>query len=162
MATQTKTDTDLVITRIFDARRELVWKTWTESERIKRWWGPQYFTSPVAKIDLRVGGSYLYAMRGPDGRDYWSTGTFREVIPQKKIVATDAFADEKGSIVPATHYGLSADFPKELLLTVTFEDVGEGKTKVTLRHAGIPAGEGMDNTRAGWSTSLDKLAEALK
>jgi len=161
MATQKETEKDLVITRIFDAPRELVWKTWTESERIERWWGPQYFTAPVAKIDFRVGGTYLYAMRGPDGRDYWSTGTFREIVPQKRIVATDNFADEKVNVVPAATYGLSADYPKELVLTVTFEDAGEGKTKVTLCHVGMPAAD-LENARLGWSTSLDKFAEALK
>lgn len=161
MATQKETEKDLIITRNFDAPVDIVWKTWTESERIKRWWGPQYFTAPVAKIDLRVGGTYLYAMRGPDGRDYWSTGTFREVIPQKRIVATDNFADEKGNVVPAATYGLSGDYSKEIVLTVTFEDAGDGKTKVTLQHAGIPAAD-LENTRLGWTTSLDKFAEALK
>jgi uncharacterized protein YndB with AHSA1/START domain len=92
---------ELIITRVFDAPRELVWKAWTEPERVKQWWGPRGFTSPFCKIDLRVGGSYLFSMRSPDGQDFWSTGVYREIIPQERIVATGSFADEKGNVVPA-------------------------------------------------------------
>jgi len=107
-----KTDQDeseLIITRVFDAPSELVWKAWTEPERVKQWWGPRGFTSPFCKIDLRVGGSYLVSMRAPDGQDFWSTGVYREIVPQERIVATDSFADEKGNVVPASHYGMSGD-----------------------------------------------------
>src|SRR3989304_1584067 len=139
----------LIIIRVFDAPRELVWKAWTEPERVMRWWGPKGFTSPVCKIDLRVGGVYLYCMRSPEGQDFWTTGVYREIVPLERIVYTDSFADREGNVVPATHYGMSADFPLELLLTVTFEEQG-GKTKMTLRHVGTPAGEMSDLTAAGW------------
>ena len=69
---------ELTITRTFDALRELVWQAWTEPERVKGWWGPKAFTAPVSKINLRVGGKYLNCMRSPDGKDYWSTGVYRE------------------------------------------------------------------------------------
>ncbi len=151
---------DLVITRIFDAPRELVWKAWTDPERLKRWWGPKGFTAPYAKIDPRVGGTYLYCMRSPEGKDYWGTGVFREVVPMERIVITDSFADEEGNVVSATHYGMSADIPLEMLVTVTFED-HEGKTKLTLRHAGLPAGPDQEGAKAGWSQSFDKLADDL-
>ena len=151
---------EIIITRIFDAPRELVWKAWTEPERMMRWWGPKGFTSPYCKTDLRVGGVYLNAMRSPEGRDYWSTGVYREIVPLERIVCTDSFADENGNVVPATHYGLRADYPLELLVTVTFEEYG-GKTRLTLRHTGFPSGEERDNARDGWNTSLDKLAESL-
>ncbi len=150
---------ELIIERVFTAPRALVWKTWTEPERLMRWWGPKGFTAPVIKNDLRVGGKYLYLMRGPDGKDYWSAGVYREVIPMERIVATDSFADEKGNIVPASHYGLSAEYPMELMITVTFED-RRGKTKLTIRHAGHPAGDA-ELAREGWNQSLDKFAAAL-
>jgi len=156
---------ELVITRIFDAPRKLVWKAWTEPEQMKRWWGPEGFTAPVIKIDLRVGGKYLNCMRGagPDGviRDFWNTGVYREIVPMEKLVATDSFADEKGNVVSASHYGMSSDLPKEFLVTVTFEEQ-DGKTKMILRHAGMPKGEHMDLARQGWNQSFDKLAESLK
>ena len=69
----------LTIIRVFDAPRGLVWEAWTEPENVKLWWGPKDFTSPVNKIDLRVGGKYLSCMRSPDGKDYWSTGVYREI-----------------------------------------------------------------------------------
>src|SRR3989337_2780421 len=95
---------ELVITRLFDAPRELVWKAWTDPKQLMQWWGPKGFTSPVCKQDFRVGGKYLYCMRSPEGKDYWSTGVYREIVAMKKIVCTDSFADEKGNVVPATHY----------------------------------------------------------
>ncbi|OGW17836.1 MAG: hypothetical protein A2X56_13540 [Nitrospirae bacterium GWC2_57_13] len=151
---------ELVITRVFDAPRELLWKAWTEPERVMRWWGPKHFTAPVSKIDLRVGGKYLSCMRSPDGKDYWSTGVYREIVPLERLVMTDSFADEKGSVVPGTHYGMSPDFPLEMLVTVTFEGSGS-RTKMTMRHEGIPGGKMRELTREGWNGSFDKLAGLL-
>jgi uncharacterized protein YndB with AHSA1/START domain len=152
---------EIVISRVFDAPRELVWKTWTEPERMKMWWGPEGFTAPVSEIDLRVGGCYFSCMRSPEGQDYCSTGTYREIVPEERLVLTDSFADEHGNVVSATHYGMSADLPLELLVTVMFEDEGD-KTRLTLRHAGFPEGEIRAQTEAGWNESLDKLARILK
>jgi len=151
---------ELVIRRVFDEPRELVWKAWTDPERMKRWWGPKNFTAPVCKIDLRVGGVYLYCMRSSEGQDYWSTGVYREIVPQERIVCTDSFADEKGNPVPASHYGMGGDWPAELLVTVTFAE-SAGKTKFTLRHVDIPAGQMKELTSAGWNESFDKLADVL-
>ncbi|KKT75626.1 MAG: hypothetical protein UW70_C0032G0001, partial [Candidatus Peregrinibacteria bacterium GW2011_GWA2_44_7] len=64
---------ELVITRVFDAPRKKVWNTWTKSKDAMRWWGPKNFTAPLCKIDLRVGGKYLFCMRSPEGQDFWST-----------------------------------------------------------------------------------------
>jgi uncharacterized protein YndB with AHSA1/START domain len=150
---QSQSTKELTITRVFDAPRELVWKAWTEPEHFKRWWGPKDFTAPVIKMDLRVGGKFLYCMRGPDGKNYWTTGVYREIIPMEKLVMTDSFADEKGDVVPASHYGMPGDWPAELLVTVTFEDY-EGKTKLTLRHVGFPP-EISDMAGAGWNESFD-------
>ena len=81
---------ELVIKRIFDAPRELVWDAWTEPEQIMRWWGPKGFSAPVAKIDLRVGGAYLNCMRSPEGKDFWSKGVFREIVAPERLVMTDS------------------------------------------------------------------------
>jgi uncharacterized protein YndB with AHSA1/START domain len=151
----------VAITRIFDAPRELVWKAWTDPCHFMRWWGPKYFTSPVCKMDFRVGGKYLYCMRAAAGHDFWSTGVFREIIPLERIVYTDSFSDEKGNVVPATYYGMSGNFPPEMMVTVTLEEF-KGKTKMTLRHIGHPAGMMSDLASAGWNESFDKLAESLK
>lgn len=151
---------DVTIERIFDAPRALVWKAWTDPEHLMRWWGPKDFTSPACTLDLRVGGRYLFCMQAPDGQNYWSTGTFNEIIPLKRLVWTDSFADEQGNVVPGSYYGMGDDFPLEMLVTITFED-HDGKTKLTLHHAGLPAGEMADMTGVGWSQSFDKLAASL-
>ena len=148
------------IIRIFDAPRELVWKAWTDPQHFRRWWGPKDYTCPFCEMDFRVGGKYLNCMRSPEGREYWGTGVFREIIPMERIVFTDCFADEHGNVVPATHYGMSPDFPLEMLVIVTFEDL-DGKTKMTLEHIGISTGPDREGAQQGWNESFDKLAESL-
>ena len=157
MAENKATDSTLVIERLFDAPRELVWKAWTEPEHFMRWWGPRGYSAPACRIDLRLGGSYVYCMRSPEGQETWGTGVYREIVPLERIVCTDAFADENGNRVPASHYGMPGDWPDEMLVTVTFEDQ-DGGTKLTLRHAGLPSGEMIELTRVGWNESFDKLA----
>lgn len=152
---------DLVITRIFEAPRELVFKAWSEPEHLKQWWGPQFFTAPECQTDFRVGGSYLFCMRGPDNRDYWSAGIYREIVVPERIVYSDNFADEQGNPVPASYYGLGGDELVEMLVTLIFEEA-EGKTKLTLRHQGLPtANQMLELTGQGWNESLDKLAASL-
>jgi len=152
---------ELVITREFNASREHVWKAWTEPEHVKRWWGPKEFTTPFSKIDFREGGAYLSCMRSPDGHDYWNTGVYRQIVPLQRIVCTDSFADVQGNVVSAAHYGMGEDWPLELVVTLTFDDLGD-KTRLTLKHEGFPTGLDRDNTRLGWNESLDKLDEDLK
>lgn len=152
---------DLVITRVFNVPREKVWQAWTEPEQFMKWWGPKDFTAPVAELDVRVGGKYLAAMQAADGKKYLSTGIYKEVVPMEKLVWTDSFADEKGNVVPASYYGMGEDFPMEMTVTITFEDQGD-KTKLTLRHEGMPAGEDGEMASAGWNESLDKLATAVE
>ena len=83
-----------------------------------------------------------------------------EIVTPERIVYTDSFSDSEGNVVPASHYGMSGDWPLELLVTVTFEE-HEGKTRLTLRHVGIPTGENRDLAEAGWDESFDKLSEYL-
>ena len=151
----------VLITRVFDAPRDLVFKAWTDCERLMSWWGPKGFTTPLCKIDLRPGGVFHYCMRSPEGRDYCSKGVYREIVPLERIVCTDSFADAEGNVVPATYYGMSAGYPLEMLVTVTLEET-EGKTKLTLQHnlGSVPASE-RDLCQQGWSESLDKLAGDL-
>jgi hypothetical protein len=124
---------NLTITRDFAAPRETVWKAWTIPEMFKKWWGPKDFTCPVARIDFKVGGTYLVCMRGPDGKDIWSTGTYKKIVPMEKIVCTDSFADKDGNVVPATYYGME----------------------------GMPEGRMGDMAEAGWNESFDKLGQSL-
>lgn len=155
------TSLDLIIKRTFRAPRAEVWQAWTAPESLMRWWGPKGFTAPVCKVDLRVGGKYLSCMRSPEGQDFWSTGVYLEIVAPERLVCSDSFADENGNVVPATHYGMGADFPLELQITVTLEE-DRGTTRTTLRHAGLPAGTEREMCEAGWNESFDKLAEYLR
>lgn len=151
----------LKITRVYNAPRERVWQHWTDPDQYLCWSSPKDYTGSYAKFDLHVGGKYLNCMRGPEGQEIWSTGTYKEIIEPNRIVMTDSFADEHGNIVPATYYGMGSDLPMEMEVEVTLEDIG-GKTRVTLEHCGLPEGEILEQTKEGWNQSLDKLADCLE
>lgn len=152
---------ELVIIRTFDAPREFVWNAWTNPKAFKKWWGPKGFSCPYCEIDLRVGGKYHNCMQSADEKKYWATGTYKQIIPNEKLVCTDSFSDPDGNIVSASHYGLSDDFPRELQLTVLLDQINS-KTRMTLKHEGMPDGEMQENARIGWNESFDKLANSLK
>ena len=150
----------VVITREFDAPRELVWRAWTEPEHFMRWWGPKIFTSPSCEIDLRVGGAFLWCMQWPDGRRNYTGGRYDEIVPLERLAYTTWFADAAGNIVPPSDYGMPGDAALEMQVTVTFEERA-GKTTMTVTHAGVPATL-TEDARAGWNESVDKLAASLK
>ena len=150
---------DIVINRVFNLPVSVVWLAWTDAEYFKKWWGPRGFTCPSSKMEARVGGKYLSCMRGPDGKEFWSTGVVKELIPERKLVVTDSFSDEKGNIKPASEYGMPGDWPKELLITVCLEEA-DGATKMKLKHQGIPA-EMREDCIKGWNESFDKLEENI-
>lgn len=161
LAHQPSDEGNITITRIFNAPPERVWQEWTNPDLYMCWWGPKDYYAPFAQFDLHVGGRYLSSMRGPDGKDVWSTGVYKEIIEPRRIVMSDSFADEKGNIVPATYYGMGNDFPDELEVEVTLEDIG-GQTRLTLEHCGLPTGAILEQAREGWNESLDKLSECLQ
>lgn len=152
---------EIVITRSFEAPRELVFKAWTDSEYLTRWFSPESFTTPSAKCDPRVGGHFLYCMRSPEGKNYWGRGAYREINPPERIVYTDSFADAEGKPVPPSYYGMSASHPQEMLVTVTFDELAGG-TKLTLRHSAPREFEERDEMQQGWNEMLDKLEQILK
>jgi uncharacterized protein YndB with AHSA1/START domain len=151
---------DLVIHRVFDLPAKSIWKAITEPEEFKKWWGPRDFTCPSSKMEARVGGKYLNCMKGPDGKEYWSTGTVRELIPEKKLVVTDSFSDSQGNIKSASEYGLPGNWPAELLITFELEEA-DGATKLVLQHEGIPS-EMYEECKKGWNESFDKLEENIR
>jgi uncharacterized protein YndB with AHSA1/START domain len=150
---------DIVINRVFNLPISVVWLAWTDAEYFKKWWGPRGFTCPSSKMEAKVGGKYLSCMRGPDGKEYWSTGVVKELIPERKLVVTDSFSDDKGNIKPASEYGMPGDWPKELLITVYLEEA-DGATKMKLKHQGIPD-EMREDCIKGWNESFDKLEENI-
>jgi len=149
----------VVIERTFDAPIDLVWQLWTDPDHFKNWYGPQGFSVPVAKMDLRVGGKRLVCMSSPDGSmNMWISGQYKEITPNTRLVYTESPADEYGNVVSPAAMGMPDGYPAETEITVQLNDIG-GKTKMTLTHAGIPAGS---PGQRGWEQALAKMTDYLK
>ena len=158
---------DLVVTRVFDAPIELAWKAWTDPEYVMKWWGPKYFTSPSAKIDLRVGGTSLVCMRAPKefgGMDMYSTWVYREILPMERIEFVQNLSDETGNLLDPATLGLPPEFPRDTRTVVTFKDLGNGKTEMTVTEYNMPTAETEmgRNAELGLNQSLDKLVASLR
>ena len=146
--------------RIFDAPRALVWKAWTTPEYVMKWWGPKGFTSPVCRIDLRVGGRFTYSMRTPNGHVFYNGGEFREILPLEKIVWLWYFADAVGNRVSPAHYGFPDEDREGNIDEIHFEDYGRDRTKLTFtRNDPTATREEQEGAAAGFGQILDKLAE---
>lgn len=147
------TDRVLVMERVFDAPRELVFQAWTDPKHVAQWWGPKGFTNPVCELDVRPGGAILIHMRGPDGVVYPTKGVYREIVSPERLVFTNsAFEGEEGNS------------QLEVLTTVTFGE-HNGKTKLTLRAVVVKStpevAAALAGMEEGWNQSLDRLAEDL-
>lgn len=148
-ASASSTDTELVMTRVFDAPRALVFSAWTETEHLERWQNaPMGFTVTIEKSDIRPGGSFRVCMHAPDGTDHWLQGVYREVVPPERLVFTHSWTDASGN--PG----------KETLVTITFADRG-GKTELTLRQTGLASVASRDGHREGWNSTFNRLAGYL-
>ncbi|MDK1384109.1 SRPBCC family protein [Sinorhizobium sp. 8-89] len=143
-------DRELVLTRLIDAPREKVYRAWTEADLLKQWFAPLPWTTPNAELDVRPGGSNRIVMRSPEGQDFPNFGVYLEVVPNEKLVVTDAFTEAwKPSEKPF------------MTVILTFEDEG-GKTRYTarVRHwttADREAHEKM-GFHQGWGQCADQLA----
>lgn len=139
---------ELVITRVFDAPRHLVFKAWTEPERLMRWWGPHGCTTTSCKLDVRVDGSWRICMRLPNGIEVWQQGAYREIVEPERLVFTYAFEDAAGKPGHQT------------LVTVTFAD-DRGKTRLTVHQAIFESVEVRNDHVRGWNEALDHLVTQL-
>lgn len=131
---------ELVITRVFDAPRALVWKAWSDPVQAKQW-GPKGFTTPVREMDMRPGGAWRAVMISPTGEEFRQHGVVREVVPMERLSFTfiwDSAPDE------------------EMLVTVTFADQGK-KTLMTFRQTGLKSEASRDGHRGGWTEAFDRL-----
>jgi uncharacterized protein YndB with AHSA1/START domain len=132
---------ELILTRIFDAPRALVFEAWTKPEHMMHWFCPNGFTLPVCEMDFRVGGRYRLCMRGPDGKEHWVRGAYQEIVPAERIVFT-------GSL---EHDG------NETMTTVTFADHA-GKTRLTMHQTFSIETDSTRGARQGWTETLEHLA----
>jgi len=158
------TQRPFVISRVFDAPRELVWRTWTEQEHMQ-WWGPKGVTISHAKLELRPGGLFHYCMRTPDGHEMWGKWVIREVVKPERLVFVNSFSDSDAGL---TRPPMSPNWPLEVLSTVTFAEQGE-KTRLTIEWLPINAtdterktfDEGREGMKGGWTGSLDRAEDYL-
>jgi uncharacterized protein YndB with AHSA1/START domain len=156
---------EFVISRVFDAPRELVWKCFTEPERMKQWWGPKGVTIEKSDMDLRPGGRYHYAMRTADGSLMWGKMEYREITPPSRIVFVNSFSDEAGGV---SRHPMAPTWPLEMLSTFLFEEEN-GKTRFTVKWTPLNASEeeratfaaGHASMQNGWTGTLDKLGAYL-
>jgi uncharacterized protein YndB with AHSA1/START domain len=139
---------ELVIERIFDAPRELVFRAWTEPQRAVRWWGPQGFVILSCEMEVRPGGLWRRRMRSPEGALFCKRGVYREILAPERLSFTYTDEDCEGNCGPET------------LVSVTFTVVGR-KTRLTLRQTGFATEAERDSHRGGWTGSLDRLAGYL-
>jgi uncharacterized protein YndB with AHSA1/START domain len=162
--THKPTERPFIISRTFNAPRNLVWKAWTELEHMQ-WWGPKGVTIHHAKLDLRPGGTFHYCMKTPEGREMWGKWAIREVVKPERLVFVNSFSDEAGGL---TRHPMSPHWPLGLLSTVTFVAQGD-KTLITIEWLPLNAteiehktfDEGHESMKNGWGGTLDRLAEHL-
>ena len=114
---------DLVVERILDAPRALVWRAWSDPELLRQWWAPRPYQTPECEMELRPGGKFYTRMTGPEGFDFRGTGCFLEIVEGERVVWTNALLP---GFRPAASIEDCGGFPFTAI--VTFEDAGEGKT----------------------------------
>ena len=142
-------ENELVITRIFDAPRELVFRAWTEPERFMKWTGPRGFVGSNHTIDLRPGGAWrVMIKKESNGEELWHGGVYREVAPPERLVFTFAWDGDDGKP------------ENEMLIELNLEE-HEGKTKMTFRQTRFKSIAQRDGHRGGWNSSFDKLDELI-
>ncbi len=145
-------DREIVLTRVFDAPRSLVFRAWTQPEHLMQWLAPKGFVVILADVDLRSGGAWRSGMRSPDGVDYYMRGTYREIVEPERLVFTHSWEDDTEPGHLPGH---------EALISVTFAESG-GKTTMTFQVTGLTSDASRDGQREGWSQAFDNLAAHLR
>ncbi|MBE7436987.1 MAG: SRPBCC domain-containing protein [Spirochaetales bacterium] len=147
------------ITRIFDAPIERVWELWSESEKIKKWWGPKMFSCPVADVDLREGGTTLVCMRGPlfGWPTIYSTWAYTKIVPHERIEYTFNFSDDKGNKKPPIEAGI----PEDGHHVVIFKDLGDDKTEIHMVEYGYTKKKARNRSQSGLEQCFNKMAQVL-
>src|SRR4029453_4751613 len=151
---------DVVVARVFPVPPEEAWRAWSESDLVKQWGGPTCFSCPVADVDLRVGGRTLVAMRAPaefGGGDTYSTWTYTEVLPHTRIAYVFNFEDPQGQGLFPADLGMPAGIPDDGEHQVIFDDLGGGRTKMTMVEHGYANENARNLSQAGLEQCIDKM-----
>jgi uncharacterized protein YndB with AHSA1/START domain len=151
--------TTVCVEHTFNASEADVWRVWTDADSMQRWWGPKGYSALVVRNDVRKGGSYLWAMKSERGKVFWNTGTYREVVANKKIVSTMSFSNENGKTIPGSQVSVPGHWPDELTVIVEFSE-SAGKARVSVREVGIPLIV-YPFSKIGWAQQFDKIQSLL-
>ena len=138
----------LVITRLLDAPRDMVFAAWVDQDQAAQWWGPRGFTSVSCTMDVRIGGAWRRVMRSPEGVEHKARGVYREIAAPERLVFTYAWENNPEQT------------GHETLVTLTFAERG-GKTQLTLHQAVFETVAARDDHHGGWSGCLERFAEYL-
>ena len=157
---ETATDRFVSITRVYDAPRELVFKAWTEPERLVRWYAPRGCTTLDCRVDLRVGGAFHYGIRNPEFGDCRCRGVYLEIVEPERIVFELGFDEEAGGPAVPPHIEAEADWPRKTVVTVEFAE-RDGKTVLTLHQTVRESIARRTGALPSWYQMLDRLAELL-
>lgn len=152
---------DLVITRVFDAPIEQVWKAWSDADDVMQWWGPTHFSCPLAKIDFREGATSLVAMRPPKefgDQDIYSTWDYQKIVPMERIDYIHNLADADGNKIDPATIGMPPDFPQDQLQSISFKALGANQTELTVTECGWSVGQMREMSRMGMEQCLNKMA----
>lgn len=150
MVDQTTTqEKQFTITRVFDARREVIWRAWTDPDEAARWWHPREVRTPreSVRVDLRVGGSYEYLMIAPDNSEYPTAGEYLEVVEPERLVFTWGSPGDDREQVP--------------VITVSLAELDGDRTEMTFHLRGIEGTPGDGFVYDGWNEAFDCLVEHL-
>jgi uncharacterized protein YndB with AHSA1/START domain len=153
---------EMVLTREFDAPLSRVWQAWTETEEVKRWWGPQGFTAPIVEMDVRVGGTSLVCMRSPDGQDFYNTWTYTVIEPEQRLAFVQHFSDAQGNTVSPVDAGLPPEIPSEVPHTITFTALDGDRTELTVVEQGYRDAWVVEMSKAGMEQCLEKMAGVVE
>jgi uncharacterized protein YndB with AHSA1/START domain len=150
------------ITRDFDAPRDAVFRAWTDPAQLARWFAPHGCSIRFRTIEPRPGGTFHSCIRTPDGHDCWCRGDYREVLAPERIVFTMAVANERGDLVEPVAAGMDPAWPRETTVTVTFAELGAGRTRLTLTQTVDEALAKRTGAYPSWLQMFDRMAEQLR
>jgi uncharacterized protein YndB with AHSA1/START domain len=152
---------DLVVTRLFNAPLSLVWKAWSDPSYVMQWWGPEGFTSPLAQIDFHEGATSLVCMSSPEYGDHYSIWQYEKIVPMQRIEYIHNLADKDGKKVDPVKMGMPPDFPQDQRHAVTFKDLGNSQTEMTVTEYDWTVGHMMEMSKLGLNQCLDKMAASF-
>lgn len=153
-------DREILVTRVFDAPRDVVFAAWTDPKHLERWHAPHGCAIRFSKIDARPGGGFHSCIRTPDGHECWCVGKYLEIVRPERIVYSMAVSDKDGKLIKPAAAGMDPEWPAETIVTLTFEE-HEGKTKLTLHQTVGEALASRTGALPSWFQMLDRLAEIV-